>query len=402
MINHFSFPQNNNILNEIKDDSIKKTIDLTYLASNFPVWSNTKVTYLPLGEDMLKAILEEISKAEKFIFLEYFMIGQGTMLEQIFEALSKKANLGLDVRIIYDGAGSFGVFPKDFINRCSKNNIICVHFNPISTSIYNFLSYRDHRKMTIVDGNVAIVGGSNIGDEYINISSKLGHWKDMSLVLEGDAVFSYTVMFIEMWNTVTNTLSDFNKFKPTVSYPEATGYVIPYNDNPFNSLNPAKNIYMSVIANAKDYIYITTPYLIPDIEIITALLMSARAGIDIKIIVPYIGDSKLIHSTTKSFYDELLSSGVEIYEYTPGFMHGKTLISDSTAIVGSINFDYRSLKWNFECATLLYKTESIEIQKKDFIEILSKSKQIFYEDWYKQNIFIKLFMSILKIISPLL
>lgn len=396
-------PQNYNILEEISDLDIKNSIDLIYRFSNYPIWKNTKTKYIPIGEIMLDIMLMEINKAEKFIFLEYFILSKGKMLDKIITALIKKANVGLDIRILYDQAGSFLFLPKDFKEICSANNIKVKAFHPISSSLYNFASYRDHRKMTIIDGNCCIAGGINIGDDYINETDKYGHWKDMALLLEGDAVLSYTLMFLSLWNIDVKETYDISYYKPTLSYKNANGYVIPYSDSIINKLNPARNIYMKEIVSAKKYIYITTPYLIVDVEIITSLLIAARSGIDVKIIAPHKWDNIFIYATTKSFYKELLLEGVKIYEYKPGFMHGKTMLcDDQVSIVGSINFDYRSLKWNFECATWNYKTPAVLEHKKDFLDTLSKSIEIHADEILHTNIFMKLFRAILKLLSPLL
>lgn len=395
--------QNEDVYNEINDLGIKKQVDLVSRLGHTPVWKNTKTEYLKLGEIMHQANLDIISQAEKFIFLEYFIITSGKMYDQLMAALFAKAEAGVEVRMMVDAGGSMTTMPKDFFKICADHNIRCVPFNPLSASLYRFISFRDHRKMTIVDGNVAVAGGINIGDEYINEIEVHGHWKDMALRIEGDAVFSMTAMFLNMWEYVTKEQTELMDYRGTKERPLSNEFVMPFCDGPMNVREPIENTYMNIFANAKRYIYITTPYLILDTDLTNCILLAARSGVDVRIITPGIPDQKIVYATTRSFYGTLLAEGVRIYEYTPGFLHGKVLVTDDTvAIVGSINMDYRSLTWNYEYGTWLHNSDTVMDIKEDLLDIIEVSREVLYSDWKKSSFLKKVSQSILRIAAPLL
>ncbi len=394
-------------ISHIEDLDVKAQIYLSENLCGFPAYKNTYTKYLEIGEVMHRVLLEEIKKAEKFIFLEYFIIAKGKMQKEFLEALIERAACGVEIKLIYDEGGSIGVFPKDFRSICNDNNIACIPFNPFSASIYKYFNFRNHRKITVIDGNTCISGGINIGDEYINYASKLGHWKDMSILVKGEAVLSFTIMFIDMWNALTGSRLDYSPYLPdfslSVEFFREKGLVMPYCDGPYNKKNPAEKLYMKLITCAKDYIYITTPYLILDSSMLSALGLAAKSGVDVRIVTPYIGDKWFVHATTRAFYGELISEGVRIYEYTPGFMHGKTMVcDDKVCIVGSVNLDFRSFIWNFECGTWVYNSQCVMDLKKDFLDTIEKSQEMLLEFFEKERFITKLYHAVLRLAAPLM
>lgn len=395
--------QNKDVYHEIKDSGIKKQVDLVWFLGNTPVWKNTKTEYLKLGEIMHQANLDIINQAEKFIFLEYFIVTSGKMYDELMATLYAKAEAGVEVRMMVDAGGSMTTMPKDFFKTCADHKIQCVPFNPLSASLYRFISFRDHRKMTIVDGNIAVAGGINIGDEYINEIEVHGHWKDMALRIEGDAVYSMTAMFLNMWEYVTKEQTELEDYRGTNESPQSDEFVMPFCDGPMNTKEPIENTYMNLFVNAKRYIYITTPYLILDTDLINCILMAARSGVDVRIITPGIPDQKIVYATTRSFYGTLLAEGVRIYEYTPGFLHGKVLVTDDeVSIVGSINMDYRSLTWNYEYGTWIHNSKTVMDIKEDLLSIIEVSHEVLYADWKKSTFLKKVGQSILRITAPLM
>ncbi len=395
--------QNQEVYHQITDLGIKKQVDLITHLGDTPVWNNTRTAYLKLGEIMHQENLKIISQAEKFIFLEYFIITAGKMYDEMMAALIAKAEAGVEVRLLFDAGGSMTTMPKDFMKTCADHKIHCAPFNPLSASLYRFISFRDHRKMTIVDGNVAIAGGINIGDEYINEIEVHGHWKDMALRLEGDAVYSMTAMFLGMWDYVTREQTNLEAYRGTKASPRTDELVMPFCDGPMNSREPIENTYMNLFTNAKRYVYITTPYLILDTDLTTCILMAARSGVDVRIITPGIPDQKIVYATTRSFYGTLLAEGVRIYEYTPGFLHGKVLVTDDqVAVVGSINMDYRSLTWNYEYGTWIHQSDTVMEIKEDLLGIIGVSHEVLYADWKKSSLLKKVGQSILRITAPLM
>ncbi|WP_296557339.1 cardiolipin synthase [uncultured Acetobacterium sp.] len=398
-----TIPQNQAVFESIDDKGIKKQVELVHRLGDLPVWNNTKSKYLKLGEEMHRANLQAIKSAERFIFLEYFIVTGGKMYDELMAALYEKAAAGVEIRMMVDEMGSLSTLPKDFYKNCAAHQINSIPYNPLSPSLFKFISFRDHRKMTIVDGRVAITGGINIGDEYINEKVRFGHWKDMAIRLEGEAVFSLTTMFINMWDYSTGEVSQLEDFKATTAPVAANELVMPFCDGPMNPRNPAANIYMKIFANAKDYLYITTPYLILDTDLTNCILLAARSGVDVRIITPGIPDKKLVYATTRAFYGDLLAEGVRIYEYAPGFVHGKVMVTDDqVAIVGSINMDYRSLIWNYECGTWISGSQTVLDIKADLLECIAVSREVCYAEWEKISFVKKVGQAVLRIMAPLM
>lgn len=338
------------------------------------------VTYYPLGEDFHAALLESLEQAEKFILMEYFIIQQGKMWNPIHEILKRKAAQGVKVYLMYDDFGCMVTLPEQYYEEMEREGIHCIpanKFKPVLSRIHN---NRDHRKITVIDGRVGFTGGVNLADEYINATSKYGHWKDTAVKIEGEAVRNLTVLFLEFWNMQVKEPMEGGPFLYVDVPPwQGDGMVIPYGDGPEPLYNETigKNVYLNMIHAARKYLYLTTPYLICDHELMGALKLAAKRGVDVRLITPHIPDKKLIFLMTKSGYEELIKSGVKIYEYTPGFVHAKNMICDDKfAICGTINLDYRSLVHHFECAAWMYHMDCIADMKKDFTEMLSVSEEI--------------------------
>lgn len=401
--------QNNDTKNIFDAECPEYVSQADYLLNNvnFPVYANAYTEYLSTGEIQYAYMIDEIKKAEKFIFLEFFIIEEGHMWNNMLEVLKEKAAMGLDVRIMYDDVGCFLRLPANYDKELEKYNIKCTVFNPFHPFWSTVQNNRDHRKIIVIDGITAFTGGTNIADEYINAIERFGHWKDAGIMIKGSAAWSFTVMFLQMWNTFKKSDENYALFKPEVfndhiERPQECGYIQPYDDSPLNNENIGEHIYMQIINRANKYIYITTPYLIIDDNMLSALKLAAKSGIDVKIITPFLPDKKIVHITTRSHYKNLIESGVKIYEYSPGFIHSKLFVSDDAiATVGTANLDFRSLYLHFECGALLYKTNSILQIKTDFLESLSVCRQIGKDD-VKYNFFMGIIRLFLKLIAPLM
>ena len=334
--------------------------------SDCPLHNNTKVSYLATGEETFALMIEKLKEAKKFIFIEYFIIERGKFWDSILEILIEKAEAGLDVRVMYDDLGSIGTLPRKYYKKLEKKGIKCLAFNkfiPIASVVHN---NRDHRKIMVIDGDIAFNGGINLADEYINEKIKYGHWKDTCVCLQGEAVRTFTAMFLENWNVFRKTDDDYDRFMP--KYHEnkeyiSDGFVQPFGDGPYPVYDEhvGEGVYLNIINSAKKYLYITTPYLIIDYHISQALRRAAMRGVDVRIITPHIPDKKMVFHATRSNYAPLVEVGVKIYEYTPGFIHAKNFVCDDVVgVVGTINLDYRSLSHHFECATWMVGTSCIQ------------------------------------------
>ena len=368
----------------------------------FPVYQNTSVTYFPQGEDKWQQLLTELQNAKKFIFLEYFIVDEGLMWGRILEILAQKAKEGVDVRVMYDGTCELTTLPHDYPKRLQALGIQCKMFSPITPFISTHYNYRDHRKILVIDGHTAFNGGVNLADEYINHIHRFGHWKDTAVMLKGEAVQSFTLMFLQMWNIDEHT-PVFEPFLQPAPPVPASGFVIPYGDCPLDNQKLGERVYMDFLNRAVNYVHIMTPYLILDGEMETALKFAAERGVDVRIILPGIPDKKTPYALAKSHYRALLESGVKIYEYTPGFVHAKVFVSDhQQAVVGTINLDYRSLYHHFECATYLYGTDCIADIEQDFQTTLEKCAQVTWDTVKNEKLLMKLTGIVIKPFAPLL
>ena len=393
--------QDEDVLAKIKDINFYNQTNYIYKNSGYPIYENTETEYLKVGEVYYKRLIEELKKAKKFIFMQYFIIERGIFWDNILEILKQKVKDGVDVRVIYDDMGCIVTLPNKYYDELKKYGIKACSFNKFVPILTARLNNRDHRKITIIDGNIGFTGGINLADEYINEKVRFGHWKDNGILIKGDAVFSLTNIFLNLWDHINNEKEDLNNFKPDIKV-ENNGFVQPYDDSPFDEELVSETICINMINKAKKYIYITTPYLIIDNELETALCIAAKSGIDVRIITPGIPDKKMVNEVTKAYYNNLLNNNIKIYEYTKGFIHAKTfLVDDEIATVGTVNLDYRSLHLHFECGALLYQTSSIKEIKKDISETLEISKQITLKDT-KIGLFRSLQRAVLKLFAPLM
>ncbi len=473
-----------------------------YSEENYPVYKNTGVRYFSGGEEKFAELLRQLRLAEKFIFMEYFIVSPGFMWDSIFEILKTKAAEGVEVRFMYDGMNELYNVPGNFQDMLRRSGISCKVFSPVYPVISTHYNNRDHRKIVVIDGRTAFTGGVNIADEYINRKERFGHWKDAAVMVQGDAVRSFTIMFLKMWNVAGKLenvepyldfpdgaargqrkiplpdhardeetfravsgrsgketgdkgrrLSDSERQKKEAgdgetfragpgqtgtseagetgtserdpetgirdsgaraeetgagkkeetALVENRGFVLPYATNPFHSEHIAKRIYLDILNHAKRYVYIMTPYLVPDYELLQALTYAARRKVDVKLLMPHIPDKKYAFALGHSYYRYLIQAGVHIYEYTPGFVHSKIFVSDDIeAVVGAINLDYRSLYLNFESAVFLYDVPAVFDIKSDFLQTLKRCQLITDFDIRHDKITRKLVGGVLKLFAPLL
>ena len=374
--------------------------------ADFSIYKNTTTKYYKCGEEMFAEMLEDLKKAEHYIFLEYFIVQEGHMLSQVLEILEEKAKNGVDVRFIYDDVGCINTLPPRYYEKLRKMGISCVAFNPFRPFLSVIMNNRDHRKIFVVDGKVGYTGGINLADEYINEVERFGYWKDTGVRIEGEAVWGLTTMFLEMWNYINRTSEDYTKYFPEVWQKEpfvGDGFVQPYGDSPLDHETVGENVYMNIINKAKNYVYIFTPYLIVDNEMLTCLCNAAKSGVDVRIVTPGIPDKKAIFLLTQSYYAPLLASGVKIYQYKPGFIHAKSFVcDDEIATVGSINLDFRSLYLHFECGVFMYRSKAVMELKEDCLKTFEESEKMTLDFCRNRNVFVRMLQSVMRLFAPLL
>lgn len=372
-------------------------------AANCPVYGNTQTKFYPLGDDCYEDLLAAVRRAEKYIFIEYFIIEEGKLWNSILRILEEKAREGVEVRVIYDDVGSIFTLPADYPARLERMGIHCRVFNRMVPVLSLRQNNRDHRKYMIVDGRVAFTGGINMADEYINVKPRFGHWKDSAIRLEGDAVWSMTVSFLSMWDVTKGEDENFSQYRPEPAPARERGFVQPYHDCPWDDEAVGQIVYLNLINRAKRYVYITTPYLVIDYAVTVALTAAAKSGVDVRIITPHIPDKKTVFEVTRSYYAELLAAGVKIYEYTPGFIHSKLfVVDDYYATVGTVNLDYRSMFLHFENGVLLYGTPTVADICADIRETQEKCLEVTLADCARVPLPRRLFRDLLRAFAPLL
>ena len=399
-------PQEEAVLQRLREENKGAASLAHYIARSgcHPVYDRTAATYFPLGEDKFEEMLKQLEAAEHFIFMEYFIVDEGIMWVRVLEILAAKAAAGVDVRFMYDGSCEFALLPHDYPRRLRKLGIKCKVFAPVSPFVSTHYNYRDHRKILVIDGHTAFNGGVNLADEYINQKAKFGHWKDTAVMLKGEAVKSFTLMFLQMWeiDEPEEESARFLSF-PAAPVEEAGGYVIPYGDCPLDNEKLGERVYMDILNRSQEYVHIMTPYLILDGEMETALKFAAERGVEVAVLLPGIPDKAIPYALAKTHYKSLLESGVKIYEYTPGFIHAKVFVSDDReAVVGTINLDYRSLYHHFECATYLYGADCISGIEADFQATAAKCRQVTLETCRREKLRVKLTGCLMKAVAPLL
>ena len=394
----------NKVFQELKEydsDLARQSQYISRSAFSSP-WKNTQAKYYPLGDEFLNDFLLELDKAEKFIFIEFFIISLGEMWSKILDILEKKKDQGVEIRILYDDFGCIEGLPPNYAKQLRKHGFQARAFNPVKPHINSRLNYRDHRKICVIDGNVGFTGGINLADEYINRTIRFGHWKDNAVMIKGMAVWDLTVLFLSMWNVTTGVDEDLSQFKPTYQA-KSDGYVQPFGDNPLDDVAMAETAYLQIINLAKNYVWITTPYLVITRSMINALSIAAQSGVDVRLIVPKIPDKIYVHAVSKSYYLELIKSGVKIFEYTPGFIHSKMFIcDDKVSIIGTVNMDYRSFYLHFECGVAFFGSSIIKDVKNDMENVIEVSDSIDYKTANSINMFTRFYRIILRLFAPIL
>lgn len=393
--------QGDEVLEDLKKECPTYFQDFMFLKnSNFPIYYNNNFDYYSPGEKGFPILLSELKKAKKYIFMEYFIIEEGIMFNSILDILKEKVKEGVECRVMYDDMGSLHTLPKSYANILESYGIKAVTFNKVTPILSTIMNNRDHRKILIIDGKVAFSGGVNLADEYINKKMVHGKWLDNIIRIKGKAVDSMLVTFLTNWNALRHEDEDYRNFMVEHRVRVKDGFIVPYSETPLDFELTAQSVYMDILNRAQDYVYIMTPYLIIDEEMINCLIHTAKKGVDVKIIVPGVADKKIIHDIGESYYDQLISGGVHIYEYKPGFVHAKVFVSDDiSSVVGTVNLDYRSLYLHFENAVLLYKSKKIMDIKKDFLDALDDSIEIKHARF---SIVKNFLMSVLRIFASLL
>lgn len=393
--------QDDEVLEDLKNECPTYYQDFMFLKnSNFPIYYNNNFDYYSPGEKGFPVLLSELKKAKKYIFMEYFIIEEGIMFNSILDILKEKVKEGVECRVMYDDMGSLHTLPKSYANILESYGIKAVTFNKVTPILSTIMNNRDHRKILIIDGKVAFSGGINLADEYINKKVVHGKWLDNIIRVKGKAVDSMLVTFLTNWNALRHEDVDYRDFMVEHREKVKDGFIVPYSETPLDFELTAQSVYMDILNRAQDYVYIMTPYLIIDEEMINCLIHTAKKGVDVKIIVPGVADKKIIHDIGESYYDQLIRGGVKIYEYRPGFVHAKVFVSDDiSSVVGTINLDYRSLYLHFENAVLLYKSKKIMDIKKDFLNALDDSVEIKHARFSLVKNFL---MSVLRIFASLL
>ena len=366
---------------------------LLHMDSNAEVYDQTDSQFFTNGEEMWQQMLEDLKRAEKFIFLEYYIVDEGLMWDSILEVLEEKAAQGVEVKMLYDDIGCMVTLPGDYTVHLRSKGIDAHKFNKVIPRMTVAYNNRDHRKILVIDGQISYTGGINLADEYINHIERFGHWKDSGIRIDGPATQAFTRLFLMNWYINRGEISDFDQYHLENQTRFGSGLCIPYGSGPkpIYKTKVGKIVYQNLINQAEDFVYITTPYLIIDYDLTEDIKNAAMRGVDVRIVTPHIPDKKLIQLVTRGAYPDLLSAGVRIFEYTPGFIHSKQMIVDDRfAAVGTINLDYRSLVHHYENAVLLYKTESIADIGKDFEGIFEQSQEIFSDTinptWYQMMI----------------
>ncbi|MBQ9010431.1 MAG: cardiolipin synthase [Clostridia bacterium] len=374
--------------------------------SGFPVYSNSQIEFFADTLDILERMKEDLRSAKHFIFLEYYAIEDKTIFAEIHEILRERVRAGIDVRLFYDDIGSIFFIDQDFARKMEQDGIKCRIFNPMLPLANVFMNNRDHRKIMVIDGMTAYTGGFNLADEYFNITSPYGHWKDTGVRMEGEAARSMTYMFLETWNAMRGEKMEDPDFSPL--FPDHPplfsdcGFVQPYGDSPLTFEHVAENVYMNLLNGAKRYCWFTTPYLIITDEMVRSFLLAAGRGVDVRIITPGIPDKRMAYRVTRSSYHILARHGIRIFEYTPGFCHAKQCVcDDELAVCGTINLDYRSLYHHFEDGVLMYHCQAVHDIKTDFDNLLPQCREVTDQYTHHVSLPVRIWETLLRILAPL-
>lgn len=401
--------QDEELIREVNAHDTNEAGLIKYLSKygGSPAYKNTSAEYYPLGDDMFKGITAELEKAEKFIFLEFFIINQkGKFWPEILSILKRKVKEGVEVRLLFDGMGCMTTLPRGYTEVMEAAGIKCRIFSPIQPLLSTYQNNRDHRKILVIDGKTAFSGGVNLADEYANFITRFGHWKDTGIKLTGEAVAGFTAMFLEMWNmSIAEQKENIGHYiEASKLYPQkADGIVIPYGDSPLDKEYVGKQVYIYMINNASRYCHIVTPYLVIDNEIFEALKFAAHRGVDVKIIMPHIPDKKTAFWLARTYYPELIEAGIQIYEYVPGFVHAKMVVSDDKrAVVGTINFDFRSLYLHYECAAYMVDSPAVLDVEDDCKKTLDSCMRVTMSEYRHFPLYTKFVGKVMRIVAPLI
>lgn len=403
----FLLGQDFGVMEHLENEDFQVSTQAKYIDQygGYPIYENSNAKYYPSGESMFEDLLESLRSARHYIFMEFFIVSQGYMWETILEILKDRVNDGVEVRFMYDDVGCVDLLPYKYYKELERYGIMAEAFNPIKPLVSTAWNNRDHRKVVVIDGHTAYTGGLNLADEYINRIERFGYWKDAGLQVTGDAVWNFTVMFLQVWNAMRKTDEGFGAFVPHRHYSEqfrGRGFIQPYADNPLDRETVGENVYLNIINASNCYVYMYTPYLIIDNEMITALCLAAKRGVDVRIVTPAIPDKKIVFLLTQSYYRPLVQAGIKIYQYTPGFIHAKCFLSDDKiATVGTINMDFRSLYLHFENGVFMYDSEAVMQVKADMKKTFEES-QLITEEMCDGSLPKILAQSVLRLLAPLL
>ena len=354
----------------------------------FPVYPDTHVTYFAEGKLLLDDLLARCAKAERFIFLEYFILAEGKVWDELFAILRERAAQGVEVKILFDDFGNINRFSGETLDALRDAGVEVQIVNPVHRYVNRlYFNYRDHRKLAAVDGELAYTGGVNVADEYANLITRFGYWKDSGVRLDGEGAWGLTSLFLEMWRFLGGTVNHEDDYYRPHAGVRAEGWCQPFADGPRNNPdNPAEDVYLQLIANARRFLYITTPYFVPDDSVIRALCIAGDGGVDVRLMLPGVPDKKYAYLVSESYLGELMEHGVKVYRYTPGFLHAKSIMADrEVAVITSINMDYRSFELNFECGVVLYGSGAIEELLEDMDGVVAKSREVTPEEWRRRK-----------------
>ncbi len=398
--------QDSDILEEFEEKYPDKGRMVQYMANcQFPMYKNNQISYYPMGEDVFQAIFRDLERAEQFILINFFIVAEGAIWDRLHTILKRKIEAGVEVKFLYDDFGAVLRTDKDFKQNLEKEGFEVRVFNPIHRYTEKlYMNYRSHQKIMVIDGNIGYTGGFNLADEYANIVERFGVWKDNGIRLEGDGVWGLTVTFLQMWDVCSQgEASDYKKYTPTKKFPASQVYTHVISDGPANNPdNPIESVYRQMIGTARKYLYITTPYLIIEDHMKDALIEAVKCGVDVRIITPNIPDKKNVKMLTNYNYGPLLKNGVRIFEYTPGFIHAKTIINEDCGIVGTINMDYRSFYLHYENGVWMAEEQIISTIKRDLLDTMAVSHEWSYEDWRNRPLWWKIYQPVLNLFSTLM
>ncbi len=368
------------------------------------LFTNTKQTYIPIGEEMQKSLLADLESAEKFIYMEYYIIDEGAFWSSVLDVLKRKAAAGVEVKLVYDDIGCMTTLSGNYFRVLRSYGIDAAVFSILRGNAYKEFNNRSHRKITVIDGKIGYTGGINIADEYINLKNDLGHFKDTAVRLEGEAVWELTKLFLIDFGMNVRNMPEITSVLFPKQNVSDSGYVIPFGDGPrpIYDRRVSKSVVQNMINNATQYVYITTPYLVVDNDLCSSIENAALRGVDVRIIVPSRSDSRLIAGMGKSYYNRLMDAGVRIYEYSPGFIHAKSYLADGEyAVIGTMNLDYRSMVHNFENGVWMYNCEAIKDLELDVMSVLDKSVEV-TSDMLKISLPRRFMRAVVRIFAPML